>query len=152
MFTRWQKQIRHLLTSLGKNKKIHYNSGFFYGIFCFILCCDILTAVTLRRYYLTLNKVFKKNMIDSKEYLEFIVKGIVDHPEDVKVDKKIDEMGVLLTLTVHKEDMGQVIGKQGSTAKAMRTLVRVNGMKSNARVNVKINEPGEGEESPSFEE
>ena len=82
-------------------------------------------------------------MIEPKEYLEFIVKGIVDHPEDVKVEKKIDEMGVLLILSVHKEDMGQVIGKQGSTAKAMRTLARVNGMKSQARVNVKINEPGE---------
>ena len=86
-------------------------------------------------------------MIEPKEYLEFIVKGIVDHPEDVKVEKKIDEMGTLLILSVNKEDMGQVIGKQGSTAKAMRTLARVNGMKSHARVNVKINEPGESAEA-----
>ena len=90
-------------------------------------------------------------MMEPKEYLECLVKGIVDHPEEVKVEKKVDEMGVLLTLSVHKDDMGQVIGKQGSTAKALRTLARVNGMKSQARVNVKINEPGEGGEEKSMD-
>jgi len=82
-----------------------------------------------------------KDMIEPKDYLEYIVKGLVDNPDDVNVEKTIDEMGVLLTLVVNPADMGQVIGRQGATAKAMRTLVRVCGMKTQARVNVKINEP-----------
>ncbi len=80
-------------------------------------------------------------MIEPQDYLETIVKGLVDYPDDVKVAKTVDEMGVLLTLTVNPEDMAQVIGRQGATAKAMRTLVRVCGMKTQARVNVKIDEP-----------
>ncbi len=74
-------------------------------------------------------------------FLEYVVKGLVDKPEAVKIEKRIDEMGVLLTLDVSPEDMGKVIGRQGATAKAIRTLLRVVGMKSNARVNMKIKEP-----------
>ena len=78
-----------------------------------------------------------------KEFLEFIVKNIVDHPEDVEIERKVDEMGVLLSLHVHADDMGQVIGKQGSTARAIRSLVRIIGLKNKARVNLKIVEPDE---------
>lgn len=74
-------------------------------------------------------------------YLETLVKGLVDHAEDVKVTKTVDEMGVLMTLDVNQADMGQIIGRKGATAKAIRTLLRVAGMKHNARVNMKINEP-----------
>lgn len=74
-------------------------------------------------------------------YLESLIKPIVSHPEEVKVSRKVDEMGVLLTLDVHPEDMGRVIGKQGNNAKAIRTLLKMVGVKSNARVNMKINEP-----------
>ncbi len=87
----------------------------------------------------------KEKMIEPKDYLEHIVKGLVENPDDVKVTKTIDEMGVLLTLEVNQADMGQVIGRQGATAKAMRTLVRVCGMKTQARVNVKIDEPNKEE-------
>jgi hypothetical protein len=80
-----------------------------------------------------------------KEFVEYIVKAIVPHPEDVKVDRKVDEMGVLLTLDVNPEDMGYIIGKQGRTAKAIRTLLKIVGAKNNARVNLKISEP-EGSE------
>jgi predicted RNA-binding protein YlqC (UPF0109 family) len=76
-----------------------------------------------------------------KEFLEFLVKSIVDHPEDVKVDRKVDEMGVLLSLKVHPMDMGQIVGKKGSTAQAIRSLLRIVGIKNNARVNLKIIEP-----------
>ena len=76
-----------------------------------------------------------------QEFLEYIVKALVDNPQDVKVDRKVDEMGVLLTLDLNPEDMGKVIGRSGNTAKAIRTLLRVVGMKHNARVNLKINEP-----------
>jgi len=82
-----------------------------------------------------------------QEFVEFIVKNIVDHPDEVKTDRKIDEMGVLLTLKVNPEDMGQVIGRQGSTARAIRTLLRVIGVKHNARLNFKIEEP-EGGRAP----
>ncbi len=73
---------------------------------------------------------------------------LVDNPADVKLDRKVDEMGVLLTLEVNAIDMGKIIGRQGNTAKAIRTLLRVVGMKNNARVNLKINEPA-GSTRPS---
>jgi uncharacterized protein len=81
--------------------------------------------------------------IDQK-FLEFVVKELVDHPDDVQVKREVDQMGVLLTLDVNREDMGKVIGKMGNTAKAIRTLLRVVGMKNNARVNLKVNEPEGG--------
>lgn len=80
-------------------------------------------------------------MADDKAFLEYIVKALVDHPEDVVIDRTVDEMGVLITMTVNSADMGKIIGRQGNTAKAIRTLLRVIGMKNNARVNLKINEP-----------
>jgi hypothetical protein len=76
-----------------------------------------------------------------QQFLEYIVKELVDHPESVKTNRTVDEMGVLLTLEVHPEDMGKIIGRSGNTAKAIRILLRVVGMKNNARVNLKINEP-----------
>jgi predicted RNA-binding protein YlqC (UPF0109 family) len=79
-----------------------------------------------------------------KEFLEYVVKALVDNPNDVKIDRTVDEMGVLITLTVNPADMGKIIGRQGNTAKAIRTLLRVMGMKNNARVNLKINEPEGG--------
>lgn len=80
-----------------------------------------------------------------KDFLEFIVKSIVDAPDDVVVEREVDERGVLITLTVNPKDMGMIIGRQGTTAKAIRTLLRVVGARNNARVNLKINEP-EGSE------
>lgn len=76
-----------------------------------------------------------------QKFLEFVVKSIVDHPDEVEVDRKVDEMGVLLTLKVNPTDMAQVIGKGGSTAQAIRSLLRICGIKNNARVNLKIAEP-----------
>ena len=76
-----------------------------------------------------------------QEFLEFLVKSIVDHPDEVKVERKVDEMGVLLSLKVHRDDMGQVVGRQGATAKSIRSLLRIVGIKNNARVNLKIEEP-----------
>jgi predicted RNA-binding protein YlqC (UPF0109 family) len=79
-----------------------------------------------------------------QEFVEYVVKAIVDHPDDVKTTRTVDEMGVLITLKVHREDMGGVIGKQGATARALRTLLRVVGAKNNARVNLKVEEPEGG--------
>lgn len=76
-----------------------------------------------------------------KEFLEMVVRALVDNPNDVSIDRTVDEMGVLLTLSVNQNDMGKIIGRQGNTAKAIRTLLRVVGMKNNSRVNLKINEP-----------
>jgi uncharacterized protein len=77
------------------------------------------------------------------EFLVSMVKQIVANPDDVEAERKVDEMGVLLTLKVNKEDMGQIIGKSGQTAKALRILLRVIGSKNNSRVNLKIVEPEE---------
>jgi len=79
-----------------------------------------------------------------QDFVEFIVKGIVNYPDEVKVDRKVDEMGVLITLRVNPEDMGALIGRAGSTARAIRTLTRIVGLKNNARVNLKIEEPEGG--------
>ncbi len=76
-----------------------------------------------------------------------IVKSIVGHPEDVVVDRTVDEMGVLLTLKINPEDMGYVIGRRGQTAQSIRTLLKIVGAKNNARVNLKIFEP-EGSTRP----
>ena len=80
-------------------------------------------------------------MEQDQQFLEYVVKALVDNPNDVKVVRTVDEMGVLLTLTVHKDDMGKIIGRSGATAKAIRTILRVVGMKNEARVNLKIEEP-----------
>ena len=79
-----------------------------------------------------------------QEFLEFIIKALVDNPDDVKVDRKVDEMGVLLSLKVNSEDMGVIIGKEGNTARGIRSLVRIVGLKNHARVNLKIEEPEGG--------
>lgn len=81
-----------------------------------------------------------------QEFVEYVVKAIVDNPNDVKVERKLDEMGVLLELSINPADMGKVIGKGGQTAKALRTLLRVLGAKINARINLKIMEPAGKEE------
>lgn len=83
-----------------------------------------------------------KTMADAdKDFVEYVVKAIVESPDDVKVERKIDERGVLLILSVNPQDMGKVIGKEGRTAKALRTLLRVLGAKGNARINLKVAEP-----------
>jgi len=76
-----------------------------------------------------------------RDFVEYIVKQIVQNPDDVVVERTVDEMGVLITLKVNKEDMGKIIGKSGQTAKSLRILLRVIGSKNNARVNLKIVEP-----------
>src|SRR3990167_7495023 len=74
-------------------------------------------------------------------FVEFLVKSIVDNPDAVEANRTVDEMGVLITLKVDPKDLGQVIGRQGQTAKSIRTLLRVVGAKNQARVNLKIYEP-----------
>ncbi len=85
-----------------------------------------------------------------REFLEYVIKALVDNPNDVKITRTVDEMGVLMTLEVNAADMGKVIGRDGNTAKAIRTLLRVVGMKNNSRVNLKINEPEGGTRAPGM--
>ena len=73
-----------------------------------------------------------------QQFVEYIVKSLVEHPDDVIVDRIIDEKGVLLTLTVNPEDLGRVIGRRGATAQSLRTMLRALGMKNSARYNLKI--------------
>lgn len=73
-----------------------------------------------------------------QQFIEYIVKELVGHPEDVIVERRIDEKGVLLELTVNPEDLGRVIGKRGVTAQSLRTLLRALGTKNDARYNLKI--------------
>lgn len=87
------------------------------------------------------------DMQSDQEFVEMIVRAVVAHPNDVHTERTVDERGVLITLTVHPEDMGYVIGRQGQTARAIRTLAKVVGAKNNARVNLKIVEP-EGSRGP----
>lgn len=82
-----------------------------------------------------------------QEFVDYIAKAIVNHPSDVRTERTVDERGVLITLHINPEDMGYVIGREGQTARAMRTLLRIVGAKNNARVNLKIYEP-EGSRGP----
>jgi len=82
-----------------------------------------------------------ENDTRDQEFVEYVVKSLVDRPDDVSSERTVDEMGVLITLKVNPADLGQVIGRQGQTAKAIRTLLRVVGAKNHARVNLKIYEP-----------
>jgi hypothetical protein len=91
-------------------------------------------------------------MESDQKFLQDLVTALVDHPEAVKISRTVDEMGVLLMLDVHAEDMGKIIGRSGNTAKAIRTLLRVVGMKNDARVNLKINEPEGGTRSASSQD
>lgn len=75
------------------------------------------------------------------DFVVFVVKAIVDHPDDVEVTQTVDDLGVLITLKVNKEDMGKIIGKAGQTAKSLRVLLRMMGAKRDARYNLKIVEP-----------
>lgn len=83
------------------------------------------------------------NTID-QQFVEFIVKSLVSNPDAVQVERRIDEKGVLLELTVDAEDLGRVIGKRGATAQSLRTLLRALGTKNDARYNLKIVDTGEG--------
>ena len=76
-----------------------------------------------------------------KQFVEFIIKNLVNNPDAVEVSRTVDEMGVLLSVKVNKDDMGLLIGRSGSTAKAIRTLARIVGMRNNSRVNLRIEEP-----------
>jgi len=82
------------------------------------------------------------NSID-QQFIEFVVKSLVNHPDAVQVARTIDEKGVLLELTVDPEDLGRVIGKRGATAQSLRTLLRALGTKNDARYNLKIVDNGE---------
>ena len=82
-----------------------------------------------------------------QEFIEYVVKSIVAHPDDVTTERTVDEMGVLITLKINQEDMGYVIGRQGQTARSLRTLLKIVGAKNNARINLKIYEP-EGSRRP----
>ena len=93
----------------------------------------------------------KYSMEHDQEFVEYIVKGIVNHPEDVRTERTIDERGVLITLHINQEDMGYVIGRSGQTARSIRTLLKIVGAKQNARVNLKIHEP-EGSRRPPRED
>ncbi len=94
-----------------------------------------------------------KKMADEQDqaFVEFVVKALVDNPDDVKTERTVDEMGVLITLHINPNDMGQVIGRMGQTAKALRTLLRVVGAKHKARVNLKIYEPEGSHRGPRRE-
>ncbi|MEW6407511.1 MAG: KH domain-containing protein [Patescibacteria group bacterium] len=87
-------------------------------------------------------------MSKDQEFVEYVVKALVNNPDKVKTDRKVDEMGVLITLDIDPQDMGQIIGRGGQTAKAIRTLLKVVGAKNKARVNLKISEP-EGGRGPA---
>lgn len=88
---------------------------------------------------------------EDQQFVDFVVKSLVDNPDKVRTTRTVDEMGVLITLDVDPADMGQVIGRSGQTAKSIRTLLKTVGAKNGARVNMKINEPEGGKRAPRRE-
>ena len=93
----------------------------------------------------SLLKYIRSDMAEQDvQFLEFVVKAIVNNPNAVKVNRSVDERGVLMTLDVDPSDIGYVIGRHGNTVRAIRTLLKVVGAKNNSLVNLKINEPEGG--------
>lgn len=80
-------------------------------------------------------------MHEDQQFVEDVVRALVDYPDDVKTVRIVDEMGVLITLTVNPLDMGRVVGREGKAAQALRTLLRAKGMRNQSRVNLKITDP-----------
>ena len=105
---------------------------------------QMLTKIGVKVAIAVLTQIFRsmaeKGYAD-QAFVENVVKALVEHPDEVKAERSVDEMGVLLTLHINPADMGQVIGRSGRTARALRTLLRIVGAKHNARVNLKIYEP-----------
>jgi predicted RNA-binding protein YlqC (UPF0109 family) len=89
------------------------------------------------------------NTIPGLEFLQFVLDAIVDDRDEMKIEGRIDDLGVLLTVQVSERDMGKLIGKGGQTVKALRTLIRVIGGNENQRVNIKILEPEHSSSSPT---
>src|SRR3990167_6996104 len=87
-----------------------------------------------------------------QQFVEYVVKSLVTKPDEVKIERRIDEKGVLLELTVDPEDLGRVIGKRGATAQSLRTLLRALGTKNDARYNLKIVDNGEPRPQRSYED
>src|ERR1700679_3485969 len=85
-----------------------------------------------------------------QQFVEFIVKSLVSNPDAVSIERRIDEKGVLLELTVDPEDLGRVIGKRGATAQSLPSLLRALWTKNDARYNLKIVDNGEPAEGGSF--
>lgn len=94
----------------------------------------------------------KKKKTEDKDFVETMVKFLVGHPDEVEVKRSVDEMGVLLSVSVHPDDMGIIIGRNGRNARALRTLARVVGAKNDARVNLRIEEPEGGKRAKKEEE
>jgi predicted RNA-binding protein YlqC (UPF0109 family) len=90
-----------------------------------------------------LSYVYMAEVQKDQEFVEYIVKALVNHPEDVRTERTVDDRGVLITLHINQDDMGYIIGRQGQTARALRILLKTVGAKDNARVNLKIFEPEE---------
>ena len=86
-----------------------------------------------------------------EQFVEFVVKSLVNNPDKIKIDRRIDEKGVLLELTVDPEDLGRVIGKRGATAQSIRTLLRALGTKNDARYNLKIVDNGYSDHQRSYQ-
>lgn len=85
------------------------------------------------------------------QILEMIIKEIVEFPDEARVERTVDEMGVLMAIHLRPEDMGRVIGRAGITAKSLRAIMRAIGMKNNARINVKIVEPAGGRKPEGYD-
>jgi uncharacterized protein len=92
------------------------------------------------------------NATIDQQFIEFIVKSLVGNPNDVSIERRIDEKGVLLELTVNPEDLGRVIGKRGATAQSIRTLLRALGTKNDARYNLKIIDNGEERPARTYDD
>ena len=106
---------------------------------------DMVMSKTSRFFRIFIYRNYRNDMEQDQQFLEFIIKAIVNNPDAVKATRTVDERGVLMTLDVEPSDIGYVIGRHGNTVRAVRTLLKVVGAKNNALVNLKINEP-EGSE------
>lgn len=136
------------------DKKLYYCSIDILSPVCYAILAELVDPACSpprRRQFHGYDQYDIPDMMEKdQEFLDYVIKAIVNNPDSVKTTRTIDERGVLLTLDVSPTDMGYVIGRQGQTARAVRTLLKIVGAKNNARVNLKINEPVGGRGPRSF--
>lgn len=87
-----------------------------------------------------------------QEFLEYLIKSLVDHPEDVRIERTVDDRGIFLRVHTHPEDMGQIIGRRGATSESIKSLLRIMGIRHGVKISMKIEEPEGGVISHPAEE
>lgn len=152
MHWRQSQNYQHLKTDQKRYNLVKSGSVFVGRYFRTLKASNLISGRKTRLLKLTAMMVGDESKSMGEEnndvsFLTNVIREVVNSPDDVQVTRSVDELGVLMTVKVNPSDMGLLIGRSGATAKAIRTLIRIVGMKNNSRINMKIEEPAGGRRS-----